>query len=137
MVQKDESLTDEERYETTFHYFIKALRLMAADANTQCELMGNFNVAWELQHDVTDNGTALLDLPASHLTETQKEEIRKFIGKVNEIPASVLAAASSSVANTVAMSDPSWIPLRDGASRLILTLERREDQGPSVHKERP
>ncbi len=31
------------------YYFIKALEILALDAPTQCETMGNYNVAWELK----------------------------------------------------------------------------------------
>jgi len=116
-----DSLTDQERYETARHYFIKALRLMAADASTQCELMGNFNVAWELQHDIVDFGTALMSF-AGKLTEEQEQEIRAFITRANDIPPSVLAAASSAEANLKAMNNPCWFPLREGASRLLATI---------------
>lgn len=124
MAEETGSLTDEEKYETTYHYFVKALRVMAADARTQCKLMGNINVAWELQHDVTDGGTALLNLPVGNLTELQKEYVRKFIAQVNNLPKAILVAASSAIANEKAMNDPSWAQLREDASRLILYLAR-------------
>ena len=46
-----EELTEQDWFENTFFYFIKALRLLELSAEEQCEWMGNYNVAWELQQD--------------------------------------------------------------------------------------
>jgi hypothetical protein len=60
-----EKLSDEEWLENEFFYFLKALDTLTLDAEDQCERMGNYNVAWELQEDVSAPIPAMIDSPFS------------------------------------------------------------------------
>ena len=62
-------------FENAFFYYIKALRVLSYDAETQCEEMGNYNTPWELQADVGTSGTYLIRPAASYLTWEQTEKI--------------------------------------------------------------
>lgn len=111
------TLSDEEEFHNCFFYFVKALNVMSLDAIAQCEAMGNFNVAWEIQHDVQDLGTALQNWPDPYLDQIQKDEIARLIAVVNELPQEAL------MSNESAMKHPNWTNLRVGASRLIELLD--------------
>lgn len=113
---------DDSAYETTYSVFLATLRVLAADAHTACELMDNYNVAWELQHDTIDHGRALLGLWGDRFNEIQKEEIQNLILRISELPASALLTATSGDTNVIAMNDASWVPIREVASLLISNL---------------
>ena len=124
-----EEISEEEGFANAFFYFIKALRILAADADTQCERMGNYNVAWELKDDVSA-GAYLLGLPGGALTQEEKDGIAVMVAALNGLPASLLVAATTEAANKKAMNDPSWVSLRARASELLSLLAattRRND----------
>jgi len=60
---KNELMSLEESFHNCFFYFMEAVDVLALDAAGQCEVMGNFNVAWEIQHDVLDDGVSLINWP--------------------------------------------------------------------------
>ena len=45
-------ITDEEEFHNSYYYYVKALGMLAETAENQCQLMGDYNVAWELKEDV-------------------------------------------------------------------------------------
>lgn len=116
-----EEISEEEGFANAFFYFIKALRILAADADTQCKRMGNYNVAWELKSDVSA-GAYLLSLPGGALTQEEKDGIAAIVVALNGLPASLLVAATTEDTNKKAMDDPSWTPLRARASELLKVL---------------
>jgi hypothetical protein len=116
-----EDISEEEAFANAFFYFIKALRILAADADTQCKRMGNYNVAWELKDDVSA-GAYLLSLPGGTLTQEEKDGIAAMVAALNGLPASLLVAATTEATNKKAMEDPSWAPLRARASELLKVL---------------
>jgi hypothetical protein len=116
-----EKISEEEAFANGFFYFVKALKTLAADADTQCKRMGNYNVAWELKDDVSAGGY-LLNLPGAPLTQEEKDGIVAMVAALNNLPASLLVAATTEAANKKAMSDPSWEPLRARASELLKVL---------------
>jgi hypothetical protein len=63
-VSSDATLPDSMDAEETFHhvffYFIGTLRILAMEPELQCEVQGNYNVAFELQQD-THSGRYLID----------------------------------------------------------------------------
>jgi hypothetical protein len=117
----DKEISDEEGFAHAFFYFIKALKILAADADTQCKRMGNHNVAWELKDDVSA-GAYLLSLPGGALTQEEKDRIAALVAASNDLPPSLLVAATTEAANKKAMNDPSWAPLRASASELLKVL---------------
>ena len=50
--QSSETMDSEENYQHVFFYPIKALRILAMDAEAQCEAEGDFNVAQELKYEI-------------------------------------------------------------------------------------
>jgi hypothetical protein len=117
-----EELSEEEVFANAYYYFVEALNVLAADADTQCKRMGKYNVAWEIKDDVS-RGAGLLRLPgARQLTNEEKDGIAGLMTELKELPASVLAAATTEAANKSAMNHPSWAPLRTRASQLLNLL---------------
>jgi hypothetical protein len=116
-----EKISVEEGFAHAFFYFIKALKILAADADTQCKRMGNYNVAWELKDDVSA-GAYLLSLPGGMLTQEEKDGIAAMLAALSGLPASLLVAATTEAANKKAMNDLSWAPLRARASELLKVL---------------
>lgn len=41
-------MSPEEEFANSYYYFVEALKVLAADADSQCDVMGNYNVAWEV-----------------------------------------------------------------------------------------
>jgi hypothetical protein len=115
----NDALSDDEAFHNSFFYFAEALEVMSLDAAKQCEVMKNFNVAWEIQHDVLDMGIAIQQWPGSYLTQTEKDEIGALVAT-----ASALSPAALSSANEDAMKHPAWEELRRGATQLLKKLER-------------
>jgi hypothetical protein len=126
-----EKISEEEAFANTYHYFIEALKVLAADADTQCKRMSNYNVAWEIKDDVF-RGVGLLSLPgAKGLTSEERDGITGLMTALKEFPASLLIAATTEAANRKAMNHSSWAPLRVHASELLnllaATTRRNED----------
>lgn len=117
----NEEISEKDAFANGLFYFVKALKILAADADEQCQRMGNYNVAWELKDDVSA-GAYLLNLPDAPLTQGEKDGIVAIVAALKELPASLLASATTEEANRTIMSDPHWIPLRARAAELLKLL---------------
>jgi len=116
------TLDEEEAFANAYYYFIEALKMLAADADTQCKRMGNYNVAWEIKDDVS-RGVCLFDLPQGQaLTIEERDGITSLVAALKELPASLLVSATTEAANKKAMYDPCWVPLRARAVELLKLL---------------
>lgn len=117
-------------FSNAYHYFVEALKVLTADADTQCKRMGNYNVAWELKEDVSA-GAYLLNLPGALLTQVEKDGIAAMVEALKGLPTSLLVSATTEAANKTAMNDPCWTPLRVRAAELLsllaATTRRNED----------
>ncbi len=100
-------------------YFVQALETLAADAEAQCEAMGDHNVGRELKHDVS-MGRYLVGWPA--LSSSQCDAIGQLVAALDGVPQECLAAAQGRPANLEAMRDAVWEPLRRQASELLNAL---------------
>jgi hypothetical protein len=117
-----EEISEEEAFANGFFYFVEALKILAADADTQCKRMGNYNVAWELKDDVS-RGAGLLTLPgAQQLTSEERDGITDLLTALKDLPTSLLTAATTEAESKKVMSHPSWAPLRVRASELLSLL---------------
>ena len=96
--------------------------MLAQDAPTQCETMGNYNVAWELKDNVS-RGALLFNCPGSaRLTAEQKRGILDLIAALEAVPSTKLPAGSDPKDNLAAMNHSSWELLRKQASELLKLL---------------
>ncbi|MGP8473895.1 hypothetical protein [Burkholderia sp. PR2] len=115
-----DELTPEEQFANSYLYFIKAIETLAADADKQCAIMGNYNVAWEIKDNVSA-GMFLLDIPGP-LTEPERDGIARIVAALDQIPASVLEGATNAAENRRVMNDTCWAPLRRRAAELLVLL---------------
>lgn len=118
-----QDLSENEEYANAYHHFHKALAILASDAETQCEIMGNFNVAWEIKDDILRGIRVILDLPGGQLSEDQKEALSRLMAAVSAVPANVVNVPNVKEAHKAAMNDPCWIPIRVYAKELLALLE--------------
>jgi len=110
-------------FENCYYNFVEALQVLAQDAPTQCEMMDNHNVAWELKDDLL-RGAQLVNYPSSsRLTPEQKRGILDLAAALESVPSGDLPAGLNPNDNLVAMNHPSWKPLRKQATRLLILLK--------------
>lgn len=121
-----EQSDDRDVFETLFLSFIRALHMLSNDAATQCEKMGNYNVPWEIQHDVQDGCLLLLQSPEIRLTEEQSIKLKGLAEALGGLPKEAVAPTGMVTTNHMgcltAMKHPAWSPLRKSAARLLELL---------------
>ena len=76
-------------FANAFFYFLKTLESLSEDASRQCEVMGNFNVAWELREDAITDANTVLALPGGRLSSEQREAVGRLLAALRAIPESV------------------------------------------------
>jgi len=113
-------LSPDEQFANAYCHFVEALKVLAEDADAQCVLMGNYNVAWEIKHDVSA-GFWLLNLP-SELTQRERDGIAGIVTALDQIPPPVLEGDTTAAGNQRAMHHPCWVPLRARAAALLTLL---------------
>ena len=115
---ENEPMSLEESFHNCFLYFMEAVEVLSLDAAKQCEVMGNFNVAWEIQHDVLDGGAALINWPISYLSPTEKDAVSQVTVSLSKLPEAALLPN-----HIQAMGHPAWADLRIAAKRLRVQLD--------------
>ena len=118
-------LSEEESFQHGLYYFRQALSVMAAGARDQCEMMGNYNVAWELRDDVLA-GQHLLKIPGNRFTSEQVESMRNIFEALQALDESDLSFSDTPEGSIAAMRHPSWKPIRGLATELIEMLPLSE-----------
>src|SRR5258708_34651800 len=93
----------EEKYQHIFFYFIKALRVLAMDPQSQCEAEGNFNVAQEIQYEIR-SGRYVLGKGKLNLSE--EAAIASLASAVAPVPDSALTRPQCHLPNVNNISDP-------------------------------
>jgi len=108
-----------------FFYFIRALEILAMDAESQCKAGGNYNTPWEVQHDVADF-VGLAESPALALTHEQQDAMKDICQELLLLPKAAIAPegmAMTTHAGCIAgMRHPAWEPLRENAKKLLALL---------------
>lgn len=124
-MENEESSTREE-FENCFFYFLKALRVLSHDPDTQCREMENYNTGWEIQREVAGRGLGSLRLSAPYLSWEQAEKMVDLIAGVRRLPKEAIAALYLTGTNHIgcitAMNHPAWAPLRKEAEQLLILL---------------
>jgi hypothetical protein len=119
---------DEDAYANAYLHFHKVLTVLSEDAEVQCQIVGYFNVAWEIKDDALSNGHAVLNTVDAQLSEQQKARISQLLENVADIPDTVVNVPNLREAHLRAMSDPCWIPIRAQAKQLIAVLSTETDR---------
>jgi hypothetical protein len=109
-------------FENCYYNFVEALQILVQDAPTQCKMMGNHNVAWELKDDLLRGAQAVNYPSSSRLTAEQKQGILDLASSLEGVPSTDLPAGPDPKDNLAAMNHPSWTPLRHRAAQLLLLL---------------
>jgi hypothetical protein len=113
----------QEDFENSLFYFIDAVKVLSQDAENQCREMGNFNVPWEIRHDVVEGGSVLLHSTASYLIPMHNEKLSELISSLNALPEEAIApthlSMTSHIGCLIGMNHPAWIPLRQEAKQLL------------------
>lgn len=110
---------DEDEFHNSFRIYLSAVEMLSAPAEAQCELMGNYNVAWELKDDVCA-GKFLVG--RGYLTAEQEAWVQTLSEAMGAINAQVLPAGASKESNLLAMKHPCWEPMRYLAQEVIRQL---------------
>lgn len=110
---------DEARHNAYF-YFIEAVATLAAEPATQCERMGDYNVAWEIKDDVlAGRYLAQWDL----LRPQQRDAILSLAKALDCLPADALDGGRGREVNLRAMRNVAWLPLRTQATEALAILD--------------
>lgn len=121
------SQSEQDDFENGFFYFVDALKILEMNAEAQCEHVGNYNVPWELQHDVSEGGMAIVRSPASYLTPEQADKVTELSVALNGLPQEAIAPpgmlTSDHVGSLMAMNHASWAPMRQQATQLLQLLD--------------
>ena len=102
-----------------YDVFVFTLEAMASPAEKQCELMGDYNTAWELRDDAL---AARYLIGSGLFTDHQETELLKFMAAVDPIPVNNMPSGSGRALNLAAMQDPVWESIRSQAQQLLVIL---------------
>jgi hypothetical protein len=116
------AIQEREEFENGYYYFVRALEVLAEDAPTQCQRMGNYNVAWELKDDVSGGAYLLNYSSSARLSAEQRRGISDLVAALEGVPSTELPAGPRAQDNLAAMNHPCWEPLRLQAAQLLKLL---------------
>jgi hypothetical protein len=120
-------MEEQELFENAFFYYVKALRVLSHDAETQCEEMGNYNTPWEIQRDVGESGMHLTRPSVCYLGWRQTEKVVALSTALMALPMAAITPVgmlmTSHAGCIYAMTHPAWAPLRQQAKELLALLE--------------
>jgi hypothetical protein len=119
-------------YANAFFYFLKTLETLSENASRQCEVMDNFNVAWELREDAIGDANVVLALPGGRLSSEQREAIGRLLATLRALPESVVNVDNTKEEHLRAMSSPSWASVRTEAKNLRKILEPETQRTRSI-----
>lgn len=103
-----------------FYYFLQALEILKEEPERQCQLMGDYNTAWELRSDIAA-GRYLIG--KGFLDASDEEAIAALGDAVSAVPVDILPSGAGRECNFAAMRHVSWIPLREQAANLRIRLQ--------------
>jgi hypothetical protein len=93
--------------------------MLAEAPENQCQLMGDYNVAWEIKEDVLA-GRYLVN--RGYLSASQEAWVIALAAALETVNTLVLPAGPGREANLLAMQDPKWDPLRFLAAEVARQL---------------
>ncbi|MDM0026406.1 hypothetical protein [Variovorax saccharolyticus] len=114
------SMNPEEARHNAYFYFIEAVATLAAEPATQCERMGDYNVAWEIKDGVLA-GRYLAEW--NLLRPQQREAILGLAKALDCLPAGALDGGHGREVNLRAMRNVAWIPLRTQAAEALAIFD--------------
>ena len=115
-MESSAQVSEEESWHLAYGVFVFTLSALALPAQEASEAMGSYNTAWELRDDGMA-GRCLLG--RGRLSPQQELAIRQLLDQLSVVPANELPAGAGLAPNLVAMSHPSWEPVRASAAALL------------------
>jgi hypothetical protein len=112
---------DKDEFHSSLRIYLNALEMLAAPAEEQCQMMGDYNVAWELKEDV-QNGQYLVS--RGYLSEDEEQWILALARAFDAVNTQVLPAGPGRAASLAAMSRPAWEPHRYLAAEVLRQLSK-------------
>ena len=113
-------ISTEEAWHNGYWVFLFTLEALSRSPAEQCELMGDFNTAWELRDDAL-GGRYLIG--SGFFNEQQEAAVVKFLTAIDPVPVNEMPSGAGREANLAAMQHPAWQPIRDIAKHLLGVLE--------------
>jgi hypothetical protein len=120
MVTSTDLEDDESEFHSGYRVFLQSVEMLSTSPEEQCELMGDYNVAWELKDDVL-RGKYFVG--RGYLTDEQEAWVCALVGALEAVPAQVLPSGAGRETNLRAMQHSSWVPLRVIAHHALKALE--------------
>ena len=114
-----ELITHEEEFHSSYRIYVQALQMLAETPENQCQLMGDYNVAWELKEDVAA-GRYLVN--RGYLSAAQEAWVVALAAALEAVDTLALPAGHRREANLLAMQNPNWEPLRYLAAEVARQL---------------
>jgi hypothetical protein len=102
-----------------YNVFIFTLEALAKPPQEQCEVMGDYNTAWELRNDAL---AARYLIGSGLFTDQQELAILKFLAAVEPIAVNEMPGGAGRFRNLLAMQNPAWEPIRLLSMDLLATL---------------
>jgi hypothetical protein len=109
-------MSEREEYENFFFYFVEAVEVLSNGPESQRDVLGNFHVAWKMQHDVVENYAGMKAMATQRLQPTQVEVVQRLIGLLEDLPAGALGSWRAAVDHS------SWQPVRKLANAVLIHL---------------
>jgi hypothetical protein len=114
---KHRGVSGKNNFGTAIYYLAQAVEIATQDPERQCELMGDYNVAWELKDELSSIDFIITEYEES-FSDSQIVEMKKLSDLAASIPDSVCEESKTRTANLESMSDPHWVPVRSQATLL-------------------
>ena len=102
-----------------YNVFIYTLGVLAKSPEEQCDLMGDYNTAWELRDDAL---AAHYLIGSGFLSNKQECALLEFLAVVEPVPVNDMPSGAGRAPNLVAMQNPAWEPVRALSADLLATL---------------
>ena len=116
---------EDETYADRFNIFFMTLTIICEDAAKACDIMNNYNVAWELQTDASQDGEMLLKFHGDRFSAQQAAAIREFVDSLESLPSEAIFYENLRGAHLRALRSEPWSRIRRQARALakLLALE--------------
>ncbi len=119
--QTPSKIENEESFESDYRLFIFCLDALASSPLSACDKYGNYNVAYELQLDVS-SGTYLSNHPSHRLSQEQILKIQELSTILLSLPDDAVVFSNTIEESIQNMEHPSWEPIRALAVKLLENL---------------
>jgi hypothetical protein len=108
-----------EAFHNAYNIFIFTVNVLSKSPEEQCEIMGDYNTAWELRDDALA-GSYLVG--SGLFTDQQESAVLAYLVALESIPVNNMPGGSGRSPNLLAMQHPTWKSVRLQSKNLLATL---------------